>query len=438
MTPTTSRRASRQTLHGLFLLALAWPHLVAGQVAAVTSAASQAPLSVEAAFAAARLSSADLAAARAAVEAARGRERQAAAITNPAFSYATEKTAGSGLSNRQHITALEQPIELGGQRGARRDAARSRREAEEANLALAESNLRYDVTLTYAKAAAMNRRAALALEAASEFERAVAVSAERMASGDISGYAHRRLRLEATRYAVLSAEANLERATARRALASLVGMAVEALPPLPDSIPALPTLTPGNATEVAARASAGHPAVRAAQSEAEAARADARLVRRDLVPSPSFTAGYKREETSGVPSPLTGFVAGFSLPFPLWDRRAGARETGDAEAARREAAVVAVRRRIALDAADALDAYRTAAAQRSQIASELGAESRAALRAAQVAYAEGEITLVEWLDAVRAYRETEASFALLEAEVLIRRAALERALGTPIDATPRN
>ncbi|MHB0964485.1 MAG: TolC family protein, partial [Gemmatimonadaceae bacterium] len=239
MTPTTSTRASRQTLHGLFILAFAWPHLVAAQVAAEPRAASQAPLSVEAAVAAARLSSADLAAARAAVQAARGRERQAAAITNPAFSYATEKTAGGGLSNRQHIAALEQPIELGGQRGARRDAARSRREAEEANLALAESNLRYDVTLTFAKAAAINRRAALALEAAREFERAVAISAERMASGDISGYAHRRLRLEATRYAVLSAEANLERAAARRALASLMGMTVEALPPLPDSIPAL-------------------------------------------------------------------------------------------------------------------------------------------------------------------------------------------------------
>ncbi len=438
MTPTTLAQAPRQTRHGLFVLALAWPQLVAGQVAAATPAAGQAPLSVEAAFAAARRNSADLAAARAAVQSARGRERQAAALTNPAFSYATEKTAGGGLSNRQHIAALEQPLELGGQRGARRDAARARREAEEANLALAESNLRYDLTLAFAKAAAMNRRAALALESAREFERAVAVSAERMALGDISGYAHRRLRLEATRYAVLSADANLEHAAARRALASLMGVAVDALPPIPDSVPAAPMRSPGNATEVAARASAVHPAVRAAQSEAEAARADALLIRRDMIPNPSLSAGYKREASNGVPSPLTGFVAGFSLPFPLWDRRAGARETGDAEVARREATVDAVRRRIARDAADALDAYRTAAAQRSRIASELGAEARAALNAAQVAYTEGEITLVEWLDAVRAYRETEASFALLEAEVLIRRAALERALGTPIDATPRN
>ncbi|MEK6611920.1 MAG: TolC family protein, partial [Gemmatimonadota bacterium] len=85
-----------------------------------------------------------------------------------------------------------------------------------------------------------------------------------------------------------------------------------------------------------------------------------------------------------------------------------------------------------------LDAYRVAQAQQARLACELGAETRTALTAAQVAYTEGEITLVEWLDAVRAYRETEASFASLGAEVLIRRAALERAVGAPIVATPRN
>jgi len=60
------------------------------------------------------------------------------------------------------------------------------------------------------------------------------------------------------------------------------------------------------------------------------------------------------------------------------------------------------------------------------------AESAAALRAAQVAYDEGEISLAEWLDAVRAYQEAEVSYATLRAESLIRRAALERAIGAPL------
>ena len=59
----------------------------------------------------------------------------------------------------------------------------------------------------------------------------------------------------------------------------------------------------------------------------------------------------------------------------------------------------------------------------------VGHPSAPALSAAQVAYAEGEISLVEWLDAVRAYHEAEATFASLRAESLIRRAALERVVG---------
>jgi len=64
---------------------------------------------------------------------------------------------------------------------------------------------------------------------------------------------------------------------------------------------------------------------------------------------------------------------------------------------------------------------------------QLGAEAAAALRAAETAYGEGEITLVEWLDAVRAYQEAEASFAALQAEYIIQRAALERAVGTGLN-----
>jgi outer membrane protein TolC len=59
-------------------------------------------------------------------------------------------------------------------------------------------------------------------------------------------------------------------------------------------------------------------------------------------------------------------------------------------------------------------------------------DTDAALRAVRTAYAEGEITLVEWLDAVRAYQEARSTVADLQAESLVRQAALERAAGLPI------
>jgi outer membrane protein TolC len=81
---------------------------------------------------------------------------------------------------------------------------------------------------------------------------------------------------------------------------------------------------------------------------------------------------------------------------------------------------------------EAYDGYRALAAQLEILAPELGGETRVAMRAVQVAYSEGDATVVEWLDAVRAYQEAESSFATLRAEAMIRRAALERALGTPL------
>jgi outer membrane protein TolC len=49
-----------------------------------------------------------------------------------------------------------------------------------------------------------------------------------------------------------------------------------------------------------------------------------------------------------------------------------------------------------------------------------------------VAYREGEISLLEWLDTIRAYHEAESAYADLRSEYITRRAALERATGAPL------
>lgn len=99
-----------------------------------------------------------------------------------------------------------------------------------------------------------------------------------------------------------------------------------------------------------------------------------------------------------------------------------------------------MRRRVAREVLDARDALRAAEEQRAALAPYVGEDSRVAVRAVQASYAEGEITLVEWLDAIRAYQDAESTYVTLQAEVAIRRAALSRAVGTPlfpIDSTHR-
>ena len=398
-------------------------------------------LSLADARVAVRRASPDLVVARESANAARGRERQAAAFSNPSLAYSREQTSGGGQSNAQNIAMLEQPIELGAIRSARRDAARARREAAEARVASVEAQLDFDVARAYALALAADRRADLADEATAAFAEALRVSERRLAAGDVSGYAARRLKLEAARYAIIRAEAQLAQRSARLGLASLIAASADSVSVLRlvlvDSVIGSPvTATRDSLVPLALRSRAE---LRALSLEADAATSDAKLAARERLPVPVLTGGYKTEQIrspglSGSQAPR-GFAAGISLPLLLWDRRAGAIEAADAEARGRMAELDAQRRRVVREVAEAYDAYRSAEEQVAALAPQLGAEARLALRAAQVAYTEGEIALVEWLDAVRAYREAESSFALLHAEMFVRRAALERAVGAPLTST---
>lgn len=379
----------------------------------------------------------DLRAASEAVAAARGREMQARAIANPSIVYSTERTPGSAGTS-QHIIGLEQPLEVGGQRAARTRAATARRRAAEARAASARTVLAYDVATAYALAVSADRRAALARQAAGSFTTARTVSAQRLAAGDISVYADRRLSLESSRYLALEAEANLVRRSARLALGALISASpdtgIVAATILTDSIPPEGSRPDVAALRVAALERSDYIA---ATAELEALEAEAAVASRDRVPTPLLSAGMKTETTAENGDRSSGFAGGVSLPLPLFDRRKGAIEAASAEARRAAAEREGLRRRIVREVGDAVDALMAAERQRAVLAPQLGSQSSAALRSAEVAYAEGEITLLEWLDAVRAYHEAETSYANILAESAIRRAALERVIGRTMTGAVR-
>jgi outer membrane protein, heavy metal efflux system len=248
----------------------------------------------------------------------------------------------------------------------------------------------------------------------------------RLEQGDVSGYAVRRVRLEAARYSALAAEAALAAHDARFRLNQLIGRTNDtvlvALQSVGEALPAA-----NDSLFVLAFA---QPELRAAELDVRAAEAEATSIQREALPSPTLSAGFKNESTT-ADERLGGFVAGVSLPLPLWDRRGAATEAARAEARRLEAEREAARRRVQRSLELTLEATRSADRQQAALRAQLGAEAEAALQAAEVAFAEGEITLIEWLDAVRAYQEAEAAFANVLAESYNQRAALERLLGVP-------
>lgn len=400
-------------------------------MAAPASAQQPDGLTLEQARALARQTSPAVTAARAAADAAAARERQARAFPNPTASFSREQTSGDGVSTSQNIAALEQRIDIAGPRSARIEAARLRTEAARARLELAELDLDLDVTRAYVRVSVAARRAALAGNAAQQFAQASSIMTKRLEQGDVSGYEVRRVRLEAARYGALAAEARLAQRAASVQLNQLLGLrqdtALVALRTLP---PTMINLT-APVDSLIGLAAARSVEVRIADLDVRAAEADARAASREAFPTPTVSAGFKNERTTNEER-MGGFVVGVSIPLPLWDRRSGATESARADARRLEAERETSQRRLAQAVETTLDAVRIADQQQSALAAELGAEAQAALQAAEAAFAEGEITLLEWLDATRAYQEAESAYANVLGESYTQRAALERLLGVPL------
>ncbi|HEX9164572.1 MAG TPA: TolC family protein, partial [Gemmatimonadales bacterium] len=315
-----------------------------------------------------------------------------------------------------------------GARSARSVVAALRRQAAEATLAVVEADLDVDVVRAWTGTVAATQRAGLAGRVVAAFDTALRVSAERLGAGDVSGYSHRRLQLEAARYAAWQAEAQLQADAARRTLANLIDSGAAPTLRLPDSL-SVPPLAPDSARFVSA---ALRPTVRAAALAAASEEQAVTVVARERIPVPTVVGGFKSEQVPGDPDTWTGFVAGLSFPLPLWDRRAAAREAAVAtgEAARWQATATA--REAARDLAMALEEVRTVELQSGQLGQRLGLEARRALEALQISWREGEITLLEWLDGVRAWHDAFDAYATLQAERLLRRANLARAAGLSV------
>jgi cobalt-zinc-cadmium efflux system outer membrane protein len=124
-------------------------------------------------------------------------------------------------------------------------------------------------------------------------------------------------------------------------------------------------------------------------------------------------------------------MVGVDLPLPIFNQAGGARD----EAAARESAATSslglVRRQAELDLVSASDRYSVARERLQATGDGIMAEAEALLATARVAYAEGEMTLVEFLDAAGAFRDARLSALTLRAEAWIAYYNLLRAMGGP-------
>ncbi len=397
-------------------LILASLSLMAGAAMAAEGLPVSLPLSQSQAQALALERNYDLAIAKSTLASARANVLAAGAAPNPVLGLSTSSIDpgghnGSGPLWRKRvdsIVSLSQLIERGDKRALRRENAEHNVRAADADLLDVRRQLRLLVAQAYTDLHVAQDRLAAARDAAQLLEAMLSATQVRRRAGDIAGTDVERVRVDAlrARNEVALAEAELQRS--RRALGFLLNEGARAdqlevadhWPSLDEAV--LPA-TQSIATLVERRAD-----VLAAAARIDAAAAGARLAESLRTRDVSVGVQYEHYPQPGSQGNSAGNSVGVSLQVPLFTRYYYAGEIGASLAALDAAKEQLARTRAAAEAdvSTALAALHSAAERVRRNRDELLVAAERAAMAAEYAYKNGAVGVIDMLDARRTLRAT--------------------------------
>jgi outer membrane protein, heavy metal efflux system len=182
--------------------------------------------------------------------------------------------------------------------------------------------------------------------------------------------------------------------------------------------------TPAPTDTLVARAASTRAELRALQRSAERAAFEADAARRARLPAPILFGGLKRADTESGRD--RGGVFGVSLSLPLFD--AGGREAARwaAERARADAEYVSVEQQIRMEILRASEAL---ALHQAAVAADEEGSADELTRIAEVAYREGDVGILELLDAARTVSRARIRSIDVRLDARLAQIALERAVG---------
>lgn len=347
----------------------------------------EAPLTLEAALNEIRLASPDVRAAGLEARALNADADQAGRWLNPTLSAELDNFSGSGamsgFDQSEMTFAVEQTFRLGNKRALSERAARARAALGTAECAVILREAEREAALAYADLVAAAEAAKLADEAASLTSTLAETVSKRVEAGAAAPPELARARADAASLRAQAALARGEVEARAYALASLWGEA--------DLRFAVPSGF--EITSISQAHAAPHPRLAAANVAVNAREAELKRARAEAIPDITLSGGVRRLEATGD----SVFVAGFSLPLPLFDRgNDAARATGfRGDAAKVSAEAVQARLRAEQLAAAAT--ARAANTRLSILSDEALPEAEAAFDAAEQGYAIGRFDLTTTL-----------------------------------------
>ncbi len=362
----------------------------------------------------------ELSAARLEVEATLGARTQAGVFQNPTLSAQIEDLK---RDTRTTTVLLSQPIELGGKRSARIEAAERATDVARVQFEGKQAELRASVTAAFFAALIAQERVLLAQRSLDLAGRGSQAATNRVVAGKVSPIEETKAKVAEAGVRLESIQARGELTTSLQQLQALMGRPVSFQRVDGDAV-AMPGRVPADTLEERLMNS---PSVRQSRLEVRRFAALADLEQAKRTPDITLTAGGMRDQQLG----RNQAVIGVSIPLPFFDTNRG----NIVEALRRqdkaEDEARGVELRLRADVGAARQRYETALAEVNALQSEILPGAQTAFDAATKGFELGKFAYLDVLDAQRTLLQARAQYLRALADAHRSITDLDRLLGGP-------
>jgi len=377
------------------------------------------PLTLESALSLTASHNASLAAARKEVEALQGAITQAGLVPNPDVSIRMEDTRRDA---RTTIAEFGIPIELGGKRSARIDAAERARGVAIADLTLARANIRAATVSAFFNVLMAQEDVRLTQGAVEVAARAEDVATRRVASGKVAPLEETRARVERANADLALGQSKAVLESARVSLSALWGASAPQFSEAVGDLESLPERSPISTLLAQLDNS---PELIVGRMEIERRQATVQLERSRQYPDIRITAGAQRDYALG----RNQAIVGLSIPLPIFNRNQGNLYEATVRADQAEDQLQATRIRLGQELQQAASRLVFAKAAASTLRLSVLPGAQQAYEVATLGFEAGKFSFLDVLDAQRTLFQARLRYLSNLADTYQAAIAIDRILG---------
>ena len=384
-----------------------------------------APLTLKAALELALGANPDLSAAGRELEAVEATITQAQVRPNPQISTLIEDER---RATRATTLQLNQPIELGGKRAARIEAAERGRDAASAELDAKRAEIRAAVMTAFFDVLTAQERLRLVQSSVQLAQRATIAASRRVAAGKVSPVEETKARVAEAGVRVESFQATSELSIARKRLAATWGSPSPRFERAEGPVETLPTLPAlGELNTRLANA----PSLLRARLEVNRRQALAQVERTRRIPDVTVSLGTKRNEELG----RNQAIFGISIPIPVFDRNQGNLLEALRRTDKARDELTATEVRLGSELAQAHERLNAVRQEVDALQNDILPGAQSAYDAATKGFELGKFSFLEVLDAQRTLLQAKSQYLRTLTEGYRAAAEIERVLGDTSSVT---